>query len=90
MATTGREKVNAAAAATQQIINSIRSAARRMERIESDVMPNAEGVLMDPEDIARYCQTIADEMTKAASLIRATNWPVDSDYYGDSSVDIPA
>ncbi|HUK19099.1 MAG TPA: hypothetical protein VLW65_21910 [Bryobacteraceae bacterium] len=90
MATTGRERVLAAMAATEKIMGSIRSAARRMERIESDVMPNAEGVLIDPQDIAGYCETVADDLTNAAKMIRTTSWPLDSDYYDDRGVDIPA
>jgi len=77
-------------AATEKIMGSIRSAARRMERIESDVMPNAEGVLIDPQDIAGYCETVADDLTNAAKMIRTTSWPLDSDYYDDRGVDIPA
>ena len=80
----------AAIAATEKIMGSIRSAARRMERIETDMMPNAEGVLIDPQDIAAYCETVADDLTNAAKAIRATSWPQDSDYYDDRGVDIPA
>ena len=89
-ATTGRERVLAAIAATEKIMGSIRSAARRMERMESDVMPNAEGVLIDPQDIAAYCETVADDLTNAAKVIRTTSWPLEGDYYDDCSVDIPA
>ena len=90
MATTGRARVADAIAATERIMGSIRSAARRMERLETDSMANAEGVLMDPQDIAAYCETIAGDLTKAAQAIRETSWPRDSDYYEDRAADIPA
>jgi ubiquinone biosynthesis protein UbiJ len=90
MATNGRERVLAAIAATERIMGSIRSAARRMERLEADVMTNEEGVLIDPQDIAAYCETVGDDLTQAARLIRETGWPLESDYYGDGGVDIPA
>jgi len=90
MATNGRERVLAAIAATEKIMGSIRSAARRMERLEADVMPNAEGVLTDPQEIAAYCETVAGDLTQAAKLIRGTRWPLESDYYGEGGVDIPA
>ena len=87
---TGKEKVSAAIAATEQVKASIRSAARRVERLESDLMSNAEGVLMDPQDIARYCETAAQDLMNAARTIQAVNWPKANDYYGDIATDIPA
>jgi hypothetical protein len=90
MATTGRERVLAAVSTTDQVMASIRSAARRMERLEADVMANAEGVLMDPQDVAAYCEKVADDLEQAAQVIRGSSWPQDSDYYGDISADIPA
>ncbi len=90
MATTGRERVLAAVAATEKIVGSIRSAARRIERLEADMMPNAEGVLLDPQDIAAYCETVANDLTQAAKQIREMSWPTESDYYGDRGIDIPA
>lgn len=90
MATTGKEKVAAAVAATEQVKAAIRSAARRVERLESDLMANAEGVLMDPKDIASCCETAAQDLMNAARTIRAASWPQDRDYYGDVATDIPA
>lgn len=90
MATTGKEKVTAAIAATEQVKAAIRSAARRVERLESDLMANAEGVLMDPQDIATYCETAARDLMNAAETIRAASWPQGNDYYGDVAADIPA
>ena len=53
-------------------------------------MANAEGVLMDPKDIASCCETAAQDLMNAARTIRAASWPQDRDYYGDVATDIPA
>jgi hypothetical protein len=85
---TGKEKVRAAVVVTEQARAAIRSAARRMERLESDLMANAEGVLMDPLDIASYCETVSQDLTNAARTIRAASWPQEDDYYNDDIADI--
>lgn len=90
MAPTGKERVMAAIAATEQVKAAIRSAARRVQRLESDLMSNAEGVLMDPHDIAKYCETAAQDLMNAAKTIQAANWPQDNDYYEKLATDIPA
>jgi hypothetical protein len=87
---TGREKVQAAAALTQKILADISSAARRIDRMEADAAPNAEGVLTSPQEVASYCENVAADLVRAAARIREAAWPVESDYYEAPGLDIPA
>lgn len=82
--------MQAAIAVTEKVMADIRSAARRMERMEADVMPNAAGVLTSPQEVASYCESVAADLTRAAALIRGAAWPTDSDYYETPGLDIPA
>jgi hypothetical protein len=86
----GREKVEAAVSATQRVLADIGSAARRIERMEADVLPNAEGVLTNPQEVAAYCETIAGDLMRAAARIKEAAWPTDADYYEAPGIDIPA
>lgn len=90
MPTSGKEKVQAAISATDKIIADIRSAGRRISRVETDAMPNAEGVLTNPGEIAADCENIAADLMRAAARIREAAWPLDSDYYETPGLDIPA
>lgn len=75
---------------TERLMADIRSAARRIERMEADVTPNGEGVLTNPQDVAADCEIIAADLTRAAARIRETAWPSPSDYYETPGLDIPA
>jgi hypothetical protein len=90
MPLSGREKVEAAATVSHRVLADIGSAARRIERMEADVLPNTEGVLTNPEEVAAYCETIASDLMRAAARIREAAWPSSSDYYETPGLDIPA
>jgi hypothetical protein len=70
MPTSRREKVEAAASLTQKVLADISSAARRMDRMETDAVPNAEVVLTSPQEVASYCENIAADLVRAAARIR--------------------
>jgi hypothetical protein len=84
------EKVQAAISLTEKVLADIRSAARRIDRLEADARANAEGVLTSPQDVAADCQNIAADLMRAAARIRETAWPSDGDYYEAPGIDIPA
>ena len=90
MPTSGRDKVQAAMSVTEKVIADIRSAGRRLDRMEADAIPNAEGVLTNPLETAADCENIAADLMRAAARIREAAWPVDSDYYETPGLDIPA
>lgn len=90
MPTSGKEKVQAAVSVSEKVIADVRSAGRRIARVEADTMPNAEGVLTNPQEIAADCETIAADLMRAAARIREAAWPLDSDYYESPGLDIPA
>lgn len=90
MPTSGKDKVQAAISITEKVIADIRSAGRRIERAEADAMPNAEGVLTNPSDVAADCENVAADLMRAAQRIREAAWPADTDYYETPGLDIPA
>jgi hypothetical protein len=90
MATSGREKVQAASVVTDRVLADIRSASSRIDRLEADAMPNAEGVLTNPLEVAEYCENVAADLIRAGKLIRETAWPSDKDYYEGEGLEISA